>query len=297
MAFIYLLQNSPAFFISFCSIVGVMVGSFLNVVIYRLPKMLQREWQQQCAQLRGETAEVAAKVAAEAAESAEAYNIVTPRSACPHCGHQITVLENIPIASYVVLGGRCTQCRASISARYPAIELLTGLISGFIAWHYGYSVAAFAALAFVWPMIAVAFIDMDTQLLPDDITLPLLWGGLLINLGDVFTDIHSAVIGAVAGYLVLWLVYWCYKLMSGKEGMGRGDFKLLAVIGAWLGWQMLPLVILFSSMVGTMVGVGLIVTAKRGRHTPIPFGPYLVGGGLVALFWGNPLNRAYFELF
>ena len=180
----------------------------------------------------------------------------------------------------MVLGGRCTQCRASISVRYPAIELLTGLISGFIAWHYGYGVAAFAALVFVWPMIALAFIDMDTQLLPDDITLPLLWGGLLVNLGDVFTDIHSAVIGAVAGYLVLWLVYWCYKLISGKEGMGRGDFKLLAVIGAWLGWQMLPLVILFSSMVGTMVGVGLIVLQSVGAIPPSPLGRIWLVGAL-----------------
>lgn len=293
MAFIYLLQNSPVSFISFCSIAGLMAGSFLNIVIYRLPKMLQREWRQQCAGLHGGTAEVAA----EAAESAAPYNIVTPRSACPHCGHKITALENIPIASYLVLGGRCSQCHISISVRYPAIKLLTGLISGFIAWRYGYSVAAFAALAFVWPMIALAFIDIDTQLLPDEITLPLLWVGLLVNLGDVFTGIRSAVIGAVAGYLVLWLVYWCYKLISGKEGMGRGDFKLLAVIGAWLGWQMLPLAILFSSMVGTLVGAGLIVIAKRGRHIPIPFGPYLVGGGLVALFWGNSLNRAYLELF
>lgn len=286
MSFSYLLQHSPFFFISLCSIAGLMVGSFLNVVIYRLPKMMEREWRRQCAGLYGEPV-----------EAGPPFNIVIPRSTCPHCGHKITALENIPVASYVFLGGRCSQCHASISARYPVVEVLTGLVSGFIAWHFEYSFAAFAALIFAWSMIALAFIDMDTQLLPDDITLPLLWGGLLINLSDGFTDIRSAIIGAVTGYLALWLVYWCFKLITGKEGMGYGDFKLLAVIGAWLGWQILPLVILFSSLAGAIAGVGLIVVAKHGRHVPIPFGPYLVAGGLVALFWGNQINSAYFNLF
>ena len=263
-----------------------MVGSFLNVVIYRLPKMMEREWRRQCAELRGEPVEVESP-----------FNIVIPRSACSHCGHKITALENIPVVSYMFLGGRCSQCHASISMRYPVVEVLTAFISGFIAWHFGYGFAAFAALAFVWAMMALAFIDMDTQLLPNDITLPLLWGGLLVNLGDGFTDIRSAVIGAVAGYLVLWSVYWCFKLITGREGMGYGDFKLLAVIGAWLGWQMLPLVILFSSLVGAIAGIGLIVIAKHGRHVPIPFGPYLVGGSFVALFWGNQINSAYLDLF
>ena len=261
-----------------------MVGSFLNVVIYRLPKMMEREWRRQCAELRGEPVEVESP-----------FNIVIPRSACPHCGHKITALENIPVVSYVFLGGRCSQCHTSISTRYPVVEVLTAFISGFIAWHFGYGFAAFAALVFVWAMMALAFIDMDTQLLPNDITLPLLWGGLLINLGDGFTDIRSAVLGAVAGYLALWSVYWCFKLITGREGMGYGDFKLLAVIGAWLGWQMLPLVILFSSLVGAMAGIGLIVIAKHGRHVPIPFGPYLVGGAFVALFWGNQINSAYLD--
>lgn len=285
MSFNYLLQHSPVFFISLCSIAGLLVGSFLNVVIYRLPKMMEREWRRQCAELRGEPI-----------EGAPPFNIVIPRSACPHCGYKITALENIPVASYVLLGGRCSQCHASIAARYPVVEVLTGLISGFIAWHFGYGFAAFTALVFVWAMIALAFIDMDTQLLPDDITLPLLWGGLLINLGDGFTDIRSAIIGAVAGYLALWSVYWCYKLVTGREGMGYGDFKLLAVIGAWLGWQMLPLVILFSSLTGAVAGVGLILIAKHGRHVPIPFGPYLVVGSFVALFWGNQINRGYLDL-
>ena len=286
MSFNYLLQHSPVFFISLCSIAGLLVGSFLNVVIYRLPKMMERDWRRQCAELSGDPV-----------EGVPPFNIVRPRSACPHCGHKITALENIPVASYVFLRGRCSRCHAPIAARYPGVEILSGLISGFIAWHFGYGVATFAALVFVWAMIALAFIDMDTQLLPDDITLPLLWGGLLINLGDGFTDIRSAIIGAVAGYLALWSVYWCYKLVTGREGMGYGDFKLLAVIGAWLGWQMLPLVILFSSLTGAVVGIGLVLIAKHGRHVPIPFGPYLVGGSFVALFWGNQINRAYLDLF
>lgn len=267
------------------------MGSFLNVVIYRLPKMLELEWRQHCAQLGGHLREEGE------GEALPLFNIVVPRSACPDCGHKITVLENIPLISYLMLRGRCSQCRASISRRYPAIEVSTGFISGFIAWHFGYGFAAFTALTFAWAMIALTFIDMDTQLLPDAITSPLLWGGLLVNLGNGFTDIYSAVIGAVAGYLVLWLVYWSYKLITGKEGMGYGDFKLLAVIGAWFGWQMLPLVILFSSIVGTIASVGLILLAKQERHARIPFGPYLASAGFVAMFWGNQLNRIYLDLF
>ncbi len=261
------------------------MGSFLNVVIYRLPKILEREWQEQCAELRGEPVEVW-----------QPYSIVAPRSACPHCGHKISALENIPLISYLALRGRCSGCSATIPLRYPAIEALASFISGFIAWHFGFGLIAFAALVFAWAMIALAFIDIDTQLLPNDITLPLLWAGLLVNSVEGFTDVRSAVIGAVAGYLALWSVYWGYKLITGKEGMGQGDFKLLAVIGAWLGWQMLPLVILFSSLVGSIAGLGLILIAKHGRHVPIPFGPYLVGGGFIALFWGNQINRAYFNL-
>lgn len=285
MSFIALLQSTPAFFISLCATIGLMVGSFLNVVIFRLPKMMEREWRQQCAELRGETI-----------ETLPPLSLAKPRSACPHCEHKITALENIPIISYLVLRGRCSQCNASISVRYPIIEALTGIISSFVAWHFGYGFLAIAALIFVWAMIVLAFIDLDTQLLPDDVTLPLLWVGLLVNLGDGFTDIRSAIIGAVSGFLALWLVYWCFKLATGKEGMGYGDFKLLAVIGAWFGWKMLPLVILLSSLVGAIVGIGLIVATKHRRDDPIPFGPYLVSGGLIALFWGNQLNRAYLGL-
>ena len=285
MSIITLLQTTPVLFISLCATIGLMVGSFLNVVIFRLPKIMEREWHQQCAELRG-----------EAIESLPPLSIVKPRSACPNCKHKITALENIPIISYLVLRGRCSQCKTSISPRYPIIEALTCIISGFVAWHFGYGFLSLAALIFVWAMISLAFIDLDTQLLPDDITLPLLWIGLLVNLGDGFTDIRSAIIGAVSGFLALWSVYWCFKLATGKEGMGYGDFKLLAVIGAWLGWKMLPLVILLSSLVGAVVGIGLIVVTKHKRDVPIPFGPYLVGGGLIALFWGNQLNHTYLGL-
>ncbi|HEX8874610.1 MAG TPA: A24 family peptidase [Nitrosospira sp.] len=286
MSSTYLLQNSPSFFISLCAIFGLVVGSFLNVVIVRLPKMLEREWAQQCAGLDSEEI-----------EARPPYNIIIPRSACVHCGHKITALENIPLMSYILLGGRCSQCRTSISLRYPAVELLTALISGYVAWHFGYGLAAFAALIFSWTIIVLAFIDMDTQLLPDDITVPFIWAGLLVNLAGIFTDIQSAVMGAVAGYIALWSIYWAFKLVTGREGMGYGDFKLLAAIGAWLGWQMLPLVILISSIAGTIVGIFLIATAQRGRHEPIPFGPYLAGGGFVALLWGSQLNDAYWNLF
>ena len=286
MSFIHLLQNSPGFFISFCSILGLVVGSFLNVVIVRLPKMLEREWAQQCADSSAETL-----------QALPPYNIIRPRSACVHCGHKITAMENIPLMSYVLLRGRCSRCKAPISLRYPLVELLTATTSGYIAWHFGYGFAAFAALGFTWAMIALAFIDIDTQLLPNDITMPLLWTGLLVNLADTFTDIGSAVLGAVTGYIMLWSIYWAFKLVTRREGMGYGDFKLLAAIGAWLGWQMLPLVILFSSIAGTAVGVFLMAVAKRGRHEPIPFGPYLAGSGLAALLWGRQLNQVYWNLF
>lgn len=286
MSFIAILQDTPSFFISFITIIGLMVGSFLNVVIYRLPEMMKRNWLQQCAELHG-----------KAIETLPTFNLITPRSACPHCGHKITALENIPIISYLALGGRCSQCQARISPRYPIVEAVTALMSGFVAWHFGYSLITIAVLIFVWSLIALAVIDLNTQLLPDDITLPLLWLGVLVNMNDGFTDLHSAIIGVMAGYLSLWSIYWCFKLITGKEGMGYGDFKLLAAIGAWLGWSMLPIVILFSSLVGAIAGIGLIIAAKLKKNIPIPFGPYLVGGAFIALFWGEKLNRAYSGLF
>jgi leader peptidase (prepilin peptidase)/N-methyltransferase len=283
--FIQLLQSSTPFFVALCGIVGLMVGSFLNVVIHRLPKMLEREWHAQCVELSGGSA-----------AEAPPYNLVVPRSACPHCGHRIGALENVPVISYLMLRGKCRGCGARISARYPVVETIGGLLSGYAAWHFGFGPAAWAALLFIWALIALTFIDFDTQLLPDVITLPLLWLGLLCNLSGTYTDLHSAVIGAAAGYLALWSVYWLFKFATGKEGMGYGDFKLLAAIGAWLGWQMLPLVILLSSLVGAVVGIALIVAARRGRNIPIPFGPYLAGGGLIALFWGHALTQAYLQL-
>lgn len=264
--------------------VGLAIGSFLNVVIHRLPRMMEREWQAQCAELRGDTP-----------AAVERYNLALPRSACPHCGHRITALENIPVVSYLFLRGKCAGCGARISIRYPIIELLTGVATGYAAWRYGMTLAGFGAMAFLWAMIALTFIDADTQLLPDSITLPLLWLGLLINLNGTFVSLHAAVIGAACGYLVLWSVYWLFKLATGKEGMGFGDFKLLAAIGAWLGWQMLPLVILLSSLVGAVVGIVLIVLAKRGREVPMPFGPYLAAAGVIALFWGPELVERYLD--
>ena len=282
MNFFDLLQHSPLSFIAFSTVLGLIVGSFLNVVIHRMPKMMEREWAEQCASLRGEELPAAAP-----------YNLVIPRSACPSCGHRISAWENIPVISWLILRGRCASCAAPISVRYPLVEAVTGVLSGFAAWHYGFGLAGFAALLLVWALVALTFIDFDTQLLPDDITLPLLWLGLLFNSADAFTDLKSAVIGAVAGYLALWSVYWMFKLIMKKEGMGYGDFKLLAAIGAWFGWIMLPLVILLSSLVGAIVGVVLMVAAKRGRNVPMPFGPYLAGGALVALFWGEAIMRAY----
>jgi leader peptidase (prepilin peptidase) / N-methyltransferase len=276
----------PAIFPWLCLAVGLCLGSFLNVVIYRLPRIMERDWQVQCAELRGEEP-----------PKQETFNLALPRSRCPACAHPISALENIPIASYLALRGKCSACGTRISPRYPLIEGLSGLAGAYAAWHFGFGPAAFAAMLFLWCMIALSFIDFDTQLLPDSITLPLLWAGLLLNLGGTFADLGSAVIGAAAGYLVLWSVYWGFKIATGKDGMGFGDFKLLAAVGAWLGWQMLPLVVLASSIVGAIVGISLMLFARHGRNVPIPFGPYLAVAGVIALFWGQRLNQHYLGLF
>lgn len=282
--------NSPPLFIGAAVLFGFAVGSFLNVVIHRLPKMLDREWKAQCLEYLGS----AAPQAPQPAESAPpVYNLVVPRSGCPSCGHSITVLENIPIFSYLFLKGRCSACGTRISIRYPIVEALTGLLSGYIAWRFGFTLAVVFALVLCWALIALTFIDADTQLLPDDITLPLLWIGLIANLGGTFTDLNSAILGAVLGYLVLWAVYWCFKILTGKEGMGYGDFKLLAALGAWLGWQMLPLIILLSAAVGAVVGIFGILIAGREKGARIPYGPYLAAAGFIALLWGRNLNEWY----
>ncbi|MFL6676502.1 MAG: prepilin peptidase [Massilia sp.] len=259
---------------------GLLIGSFLNVVIYRLPKMMQRESDNYVAHETGKEL-----------PHTDRFNLMVPRSRCPHCGHQISALENIPLISWLVLRGKCSACKAPIPVRYPAIELLTGLLSALMVWSFGSGWMGLATLVFAWLLLAMTFIDYDTQLLPDDLTYPLLWLGLLVNLDGTFVPLRDAVIGAAAGYLALWSVYWLFKLATGKEGMGYGDFKLLAALGAWLGWTMLPTIILLSSVVGALVGISLIVFAKRGREKPIPFGPYLAAAGLIALLYGAPISR------
>ncbi|HQU79746.1 MAG TPA: A24 family peptidase [Azonexus sp.] len=266
-------------------LLGLCVGSFLNVVIHRLPRMMEQDWHAQCADLRGETP-----------STATALTLARPRSRCPSCGHQITALENIPIISYLLLRGRCSSCGTSISPRYPVIEAIAGLLSAYAVWHFGPTLQGAGALLLIWALIALTGIDFDTQLLPDSITLPLLWLGLAFNLAGTYVDLFSAVIGAMIGYLTLWSIFWLFKLATGKEGMGFGDFKLLAALGAWLGWQMLPAIILLSSIVGAAVGISLIVTTRHGRNTPIPFGPYLAAAGVIALFWGPQLTRGYLGL-
>lgn len=282
MSLIYLLESSNILFISSIFILGLLVGSFLNVVIHRLPLIMQREWAEQCHELNGSTDQSATK-----------FTLSKPRSHCPHCGHAIGSLENIPVVSYLCLKGRCRGCKTPISIRYPLVELLAAVISASVAWHFGFSIAAGGALLFSWALIALIFIDIDHQLLPDTITLPLLWLGLLFNLLATFTDIHSAVIGAIAGYLSLWLVYHGFRLVTGKEGMGYGDFKLLAALGAWMGWQALPMIILLSSLVGAVVGISLILLKKQTRENPIPFGPFLAAAGWLALIWSDTLISGY----
>ena len=282
----------PALFVALAGVLGLLVGSFLNVVIHRLPKMMENEWREQCAELTSPIDQAPGPSAQK-----PTYNLVLPRSACPSCGHQISALENIPVVSYLALGGRCRGCKSKISARYPIVEAMTGLLSGLVAWHFGFGIAGLSALILLWGMIALTFIDADTQLLPDSITLPLLWLGLIVNSDNTFTDLGSAVLGAVFGYLALWSVYWLFKLATKKEGMGYGDFKLLAAIGAWLGWQVLPLVILLSSVVGAVIGIALIVLARMGRNIPLPFGPYLAMAGFIALLWGKPIMDSYLQGF
>lgn len=259
---------------------GLLIGSFLNVVIYRIPKMMQRESDNYVAHESGREL-----------PHTDRFNLMVPRSGCPHCGHQITALENIPVISWLVLRGKCSACKAPIPARYPLVELATGLLSGALVWSFGSGWMGLATLLFGYLLLAMTFIDFDTQLLPDDLTYPLLWLGLLVNLNGTFVPLRDAVIGAAAGYLALWSVYWLFKLATGKEGMGYGDFKLLAALGAWLGWAMLPTIILLSSVVGAVVGISLILFAKHGRDKPIPFGPYLAAAGLIALFYGGPISQ------
>jgi leader peptidase (prepilin peptidase)/N-methyltransferase len=277
----------PLAVVSVGGLVGLCVGSFLNVVIHRLPKMLERGWRAQCAELSGEPP-----------PDLPRYNLLVPRSQCPACGHRISALENVPVVSFLFLRGRCSACKAPISARYPLVELLAGALTAAAILRFGPAPAAAAACLLLWSLIALTFIDFDTQLLPDNITLPLAWAGLLANVAGWVPGVGlgDAVIGAVAGYLALWSVYWLFKLIRGKEGMGYGDFKLLAALGAWLGWQMLPLIVLLSSVVGAVIGIGLVVFKGRDHQIPLAFGPYLAIAGAIALFFGKPLMALYLPL-
>lgn len=281
-AFSETLTIAPAIFIALSSILGLLIGSFLNVAIYRMPKMMEQEWHKNCLELQGKDAPAQTKL-----------SLAKPRSACPKCQHQITALENIPVISYLLLGGKCKSCKTKISMRYPLVELLTGALLGFIPYQFGYTYITLFAWLFTLTFITLTFIDFDTQLLLDDITLPLLWLGLLFNLNSGFTDLQSAIVGAIAGYLTLWSIYWLFKLVTGKEGMGYGDFKLLAVIGAWFGWQLLPAVILLNSILGSVIDIALILMKGKSGNMAIPFGPFLALGGISALLFGQQLASFY----
>ena len=272
------LSGSPGYLWTsiLAGVCGLLIGSFLNVVIYRLPKMMQRESDNYVANANGVPPPHTSR-----------YNLLLPRSACPHCQQPVTAMHNIPLLSYLWLRGRCAHCRTAIPASYPAVELLTALAAGALIWHFGLNLTGISAVVLTCFLIVLSVIDLRTFLLPDDLTLPLLWLGLLLNLNGLFAPLGAAVIGAAAGYLALWVIFWIFKLLTGKEGMGQGDFKLLAALGAWLGWQALPFVLLFASCMGAIVGIVLLALKKHRADTPIPFGPYLAAGGLLALLYGN----------
>lgn len=293
MTLIDLIHHNTTALVALAVALGLTVGSFLNVVIYRIPVMLQREWRQQCC----EFLEIDEKTVKDegTAPQHKVFNLMKPDSHCPHCNAPVRAWQNIPLISYALLRGRCASCKTPISLRYPIIELVTGLLSGVVATHFGASWLCLAMLVFIWSLIALTMIDFDHQLLPDNITLPLLWLGLLVNtlLPDAGVGPADAVLGAVIGYLALWSVYWAFKLLTGKEGMGYGDFKLLAALGAWMGWKVLLLIVILSSLVGAVVGIILLLFMGRDRNIPIPFGPYLAGAGFITLIWGEPLMSLY----
>jgi len=279
-----IILNSPVLLCLFVGILGLMVGSFLNVVIYRLPVMMKRDWKKECQ----EFLELPITD-----QDAETFNLALPGSHCPKCNTEIKVYQNIPVFSYLFLRGKCANCQTSISLRYPFIEALTGILSVIVAYQLGGQIETLFALLLTWILVALSGIDFDHQLLPDNITLPMLWLGLFLSLFNVFTDPVSSIIGAIAGYLILWTIYQSFKLLTGKEGMGYGDFKLLALFGAWLGWQYLPLIILLSSLVGAIIGTSMIIFVQRDKNIPIPFGPYLAIAGWIALLWGDEINSLY----
>ncbi len=314
MSAINLFAAFPAVWVGTCLVLGLLVGSFLNVVIYRLPLMLERQWREQCIEestaveapsAAGGTATADTRRAAPTTPGTpERFNLVVPRSACPSCSAPVTALQNIPLLSWLALRGKCASCGAPISARYPLVEALTGVLSALIAWKLGFGWPALAALALTWFLIPLTFIDIDRQLLPDSLTLPLLWLGLFLSLwstpaggSNVPVDPRSSLIGAMAGYVSLWSVYHLFRFLTGKDGMGYGDFKLFAALGAWLGWQMLLPIILIAAGTGSVVGLGLIALRRQSRSTPIPFGPFLAAGGWLTLMFGRPLVAGYLGLF
>jgi leader peptidase (prepilin peptidase)/N-methyltransferase len=280
------LASSPLAFVLCSLILGLLVGSFLNVVVYRLPKMMIRDWKIQSREMLELPPET----------PTETFNLILPHSRCPHCAHKIRAWENVPVVSYLFLGGKCSQCKAPISKRYPLVELACGVLSAFIAWRFGFGWEAGAMLVLTWGLLSMSLIDADHQLLPDAIVLPLLWLGLIVNSFGLFASLTDALCGAVAGYLVLWCVFWLFKLVTGKEGMGYGDFKLLAMLGAWGGWQILPLTILLSSIVGAVLGLILLRLRNVETSTPIPFGPYLALAGWIALLWGDQITTSYLQI-
>jgi len=293
MELLIVFKQYPGAWVATAAILGLLIGSFLNVVILRLPEMMQREWRSQCQEFLASDVAVAPEKPGGPAQAR--FDLIFPASHCPQCNHPISPRDNIPVMSYLLLRGKCRHCGARISPRYPLIEALTGLLSAAVAWKFGFGWAAAAALLFTWSLVALTFIDFDTQLLPDSITLPLVWIGLLLSLPGVFVDAHSSILGAAVGYLSLWSIYHLFRILTGKEGMGYGDFKLFAAFGAWLGWQSLPLIILLSSLVGAVVGIALIVLRGRDKNIPIPFGPYLAGAGWIYLMWGEVLVSGYYR--
>jgi len=290
-----LLSASPGFLLTVCIILGLLVGSFLNVVVYRLPIMLQRDWRAQCCdylEIENPTPDNN-----ESSAKFEVFNLQKPDSHCPLCNHKIRAWENVPVLSYLFLGGKCSSCKTKISIRYPAVELVSGVLSGLVAIYFGATWLTLALLFFTWSLIALTLIDFDHQLIPDNITLPLIWLGLLVNTLDLGfgVTLRDAVIGAIAGYLVLWAFYWAFKLATGKEGMGYGDFKLLSALGAWMGWQSLLPTIILSSLVGAVIGIGMIVLRGRDKSAPMPFGPFLAGAGFIMIIWGPQLSAFYMD--
>jgi len=285
MEALQLLETSLPFLLLAAGLLGLMVGSFLNVVIYRLPLMMEQALYRECQECLG--------TPATDTGIPEHFNLLTPASRCPACGHHIRWIENIPVISFLFLRGKCAECGTAITWRYPAVETITAILSTTAALHFGYSMQLLAALVFTWAMVPLFLIDFDRQILPDTITLPLLWLGLFCSLNGIFIDSHASITGAAAGYLSLWLIYHLFRLATGKEGMGYGDFKLLGAIGAWVGWQSLPLVILFSSVVGAAIGITLILAKGRDHNQPMPFGPFLAAAGWITLLWGNDIMALY----